>query len=188
MGMSKTSRTTPLAFSAATASGESFPRTFRLKLSSVFESGQIYPQSISSQLEIRCYWNSTAHNAVTGSPSDITLTSCNLLVEESHLDLATTRKKLALYAFPQGDIRTSVYTFNSVTTGKSYSQVLQSHVGYNSAYLIYFRSTSKAGAAEYTLLSPTDISIVDDANNRQTSLDSRQPKILGSRWYRSASH
>jgi hypothetical protein len=95
-------------------------------------------------------------------------------VEESHLDLATTRKKLALYASPQGvsfrypDIRTSVHTFNGVTTGTSYSQILQSHVGYNSAYLIYFRSTSKAGAAEYTLVSPTDISIVDDANNRLT--------------------
>ena len=83
-----------------------------------------------------------------------------------------TRKQLALYASPQGvsfrypDVRTSVHNFNGITNGTSDSQILQSHVGYNSAYIIYFRSTSKAGAAEYTLVSPTDISIVDDASNR----------------------
>ena len=42
-GMSATDRTAVLPFAAATASGETFTRTYRVKLSSVFEVANLYP-------------------------------------------------------------------------------------------------------------------------------------------------
>ena len=171
-GLDTSNKAATQAYATATGASQTFERTFRVKIPSIFESRLFLP-GIEGDVRIRIYFKEGFTSAVTGSPV-LSLSTSQLEVDHVELTSSDWNRLYKLHRSSTGvsyrwcDLHNSSHNF-SVSNGTEYSQILNSHQSSACAgLLVYFRQQSLAN--QHTFYSATSLKLEDDRGEKLTEV------------------